>query len=179
MKSVRIDDETYAKIVRHSSENSRSITATIKVLVEQGLAPSPASQAPAPQQPVTQPAQQPSPYDAMWAAYFRSNGTVLDESTHFATADEAIDFFAKSSKPIHTAASDKALGVKELIDMSDEMKSLKAEREKWKKETEAVADTDGDFRVPADKYAKAADKINAIYKKADNFMSKYQGLTTQ
>lgn len=179
MKSVRIDDETYAKIVKHSSENSRSITATIKVLVEQGLAPSPASQAPAPQQPVTQPAQQPNPYDAMWAAYFMSNGTVLDESTHLATADDAIDFYAKSSKPIHTADSDHALGVKELIDMSDEMESLKAEREKWKKETEAVADADGDFMVPSEKYAEVAGKINAIYKKADNFMSKYQGLTSQ
>lgn len=179
MKSVRIDDETYAKIVKHSSENSRSITATIKVLVEQGLTSSPASQASAPQQPVPQPVQQPSPYDAMWAAYLKSNGTVLDESTHFATADEAIDFFAKSSKPIHTAGSDNALGVKELIDMSDEMEILKAERERWKKETEAVADTDGDFRVPSEKYAEVAGKINAIYKKADNFMSKYQGLTTQ
>lgn len=179
MKSVRIDDETYAKIVKHSSENSRSITATIKVLVEQGLTSSPASQASAPQQPAPQPSPQPSLSDMMWAAYVQSNGTVFDESTHFATADEAIDFFAKSSKPIHTAGSNKALGVKELIDMSDEMKSLKAEMEKWKKETEAVADAGGDFRVPSKKYAEAADKVNDICDKADNFMSKYQGLTAQ
>lgn len=179
MKSVRIDDETYARIIKHSQENSRSITATIKVLVEQGLNSRPASQVAAPQQPAPQPSPQPSLSDMMWAAYAQSNGTVLDESTHLATADDAIDFYAKSSKPIHTADSDHALGVRELIDMSDEMKSLKAEREKWKKETEAVADADGDFRVPADKYAEVTGKINAIYEKADNFMSKYQGLTSQ
>lgn len=179
-KTIILDDETYNKLKNKAAEEDRSMSKMAKILFDRalGMAPS-AGDTSAPQQPAQQPAQQPSPYDAMWAAYFMSNGTVLDESTHFATADEAIDFFAKSSKPIHTAGSDEALGVKELIDMSDEMEILKAEREKWKKETEAVADTDGDFRVPSEKYAEAADKINAIYKKADNFMSKYQGLTTQ
>lgn len=179
-KTIILDDETYNKLKNKAAEEDRSMSKMAKILFDRalGMAPS-AGATSAPQQPAQQPAQQPNPYDAMWAAYLKSNGTVLGESTHFATADEAIDFFAKSSKPIHTADSDHALGVRELIDMSDEMESLKAEREKWKKETEAVADTDGDFRVPADKYAEAADKINAIYKKADNFMSKYQGLTTQ
>lgn len=179
-KTIILDDETYTKLKNKAAEEDRSMSKMAKILFDRalGLAPG-AGATSAPQQPAPQPAPQPSPYDMMWAAYFESNGTVLDESTHFATADEAIDFFAKSSKPIHTAGSDHALGVKELIDMSDEMERLKAEREKWKKETEAAADADGDFRVSADKYAEAADKINAIYKKADNFMSKYQGLTAQ
>lgn len=179
-KTIILDDETYDKLKKKAAEEDRSMSKMAKILFDRALSLSPgAGAAPALQQPAPQPVQQPSPYDTMWAAYFKSNGTILDESTHFATADEAIDFFAKSSKPIHTAGSDEALGVKELIDMSDEMEGLKEEREKWKKETEAVADTDGDFMVPADKYAEAADKINAIYKKADNFMSKYQGLTAQ
>lgn len=179
-KTIILDDETYNKLKKKAAEEDRSMSKMAKILFDRALDMSPsAGTTPAPQQPAPQPSPQPSLSDMMWAAYLKSNGTVLGESTHFATADEAIDFFAKSSKPIHTDGSDKALGVKELIDMSDEMESLKAEREKWKKETEAVADTDEDFRVPAGKYAEAADKINAIYKKADNFMSKYQGLTTQ
>lgn len=181
-KTIILDDETYDKLKKKAADEDRSMSKMAKILFDRalGLAPG-AGATSAPQQPAPQPAPQPSPYDAMWAAYFKSNGTVLDESTRLATADDAIDFYAKSSKPIHTADSEHALGVKELIDMSDEMKSLKAEREKWKKETEAVADADGDgdFRVPADKYAEVAGKINAIYEKADNFMSKYQGLTSQ
>lgn len=177
-KTIILDDETYNKLKDKAAEEDRSMSKMAKILFDRALSLSQGAGATsAPQQPAPQPVQQPSPYDAMWAAYFRDNGTVLDESTHFATADEAIDFFAKSSKPIHTAGSEHAFGVKELIDMSDEMKNLKAEREKWKKETEAIADTDEDFRVPAEKYAEAADRINAIYEKADNFMSKYQGLT--
>lgn len=179
-KTIILDDETYNKLKNKAAEEDRSMSKMAKILFDRALSLNQGAGAtPAPQQPALHAAQQPSPYDAMWATYFNSNGTVLDESTHFATANEAIDLFAKSSKPIHTAGSDKALGVKELIDMSDEMESLKAEMEKWKKETEAVADTDGDFMVPSEKYAEAADKINAIYKKADNFMSKYQGLTTK
>lgn len=179
-KTIILDDETYNKLKKKASEEDRSMSKMAKILFDRALDMSPSAGATsAPPQPVPQPAPHPSPYDAMWAAYFNSNGTVLDESTHLATADDAIDFYAKSSKPIHTADSDHALGVRELIDMSDEMESLKAEMEKWKKETEAVADADGDFRVPADKYAEVAGKINAIYEKADNFMSKYQGLTSQ
>lgn len=179
-KTIILDDETYDKLKKKATEEDRSMSKMAKILFDRAMSLNHgAGAAPAPQQPAPQSAQQPSPYDAMWAAYFKNNGTVLDESTHFATADEAIDFFAKSSKPIHTAGSEHAFGVKELINMSDEMKELKAEGEKWAKETEAVADADGDFRVPADKHAEVAGKINAIYKKADNFMSKYQGLTAQ
>lgn len=183
-KTIILDDETYNKLKNKAAEEDRSMSKMAKILFDRALGLAPGAEATsAPQQPdqqaAPQAAPQPSLSDMMWAAYFKSNGTVLDESTRLATADDAIDFYAKSSKPIHTADSDHALGVKELIDMSDEMKSLKAEREKWKKETEAVADADGDFRVPADKYAEVAGKINAIYEKADNFMSKYQGLTSQ
>lgn len=173
-KTIILDDETYDKLKKKAADEDRSMSKMAKILFDRAL-----GIASAPQQPSPQPAPQPSLSDMMWAAYVESSGTVLDESTHLATADDAIDFYAKSSKPIHTADSEHALGVKELIDMSDEIKSLKAEREKWKKETEAVADADGDFRVPADKYVEVAGKINAIYEKADNFMSKYQGLTSQ
>lgn len=179
-KTIILDDETYNKLKKKAAEEDRSMSKMAKILFDRALGLAPGAGAiPSSQQPTPQPAPQPSPYDTMWSAYFKNNGTVLDESTRFATADEAIDFYAKSSKPIHTADSEHALGVKELIDMSDEMKDLKAEREKWKKEVEDVADADGDFRVPSDKYAEASDKINAIYEKADNFMSKYQGLTSQ
>lgn len=177
MKSVRIDDETYAKIVRHSSENSRSITATIKVLVEQGLAPSPASQAPAPQQPAPQPSPQPSLSDMMRAAYVQSNGTVLDESTHFATVDDVIDFYAKSSKPIHLANSDMSLRLRDLIEYSDEMIDLRKEHDRLGKEIEE--DDSSDWQKLAMEQQEIKAKIGALVNKADNFMDNYQGLTTQ
>lgn len=180
-KTIILDDETYNKLKKKAAEEDRSMSKMAKILFDRALGLNQdAGAAPAPQQAVPQQlSPQPSPSDMMWAAYAKNNGTTLGESMRFATADEAIDFYAKSSKPIHIAGNDHALGVKELIDMSNEMEELKAEREKWKKEVEDVADAGGDFRVPSDKYTTVAGKINVIYKKADNFMDNYQGLTSQ
>lgn len=37
MKSVRISDETYAKIVRNAKKNRRTISGTIELLIEYGM----------------------------------------------------------------------------------------------------------------------------------------------
>lgn len=167
MKSVRIDDETYAKIIKHSQENSRSITATIKVLVNQALTAAPT--------PIAQSAlQQPNSNDMMWAAYVQANGTTFDESAHFATVDDAIDFYAKSSKPIHLAGSDTTLRLRDLIEYSDEMIKLRKECDRLEDEI----DKDGsDWQKLAMELQEIKAKIRALVDKADNFMDNYQGLT--
>lgn len=179
-KTIILDDETYNKLKNKAAEEDRSMSKMAKILFDRalGMAPS-AGATSAPQQPAPQSAPQPSLYDTMWAPYFEANGTVFDESTHFATADEAIDFFARSGKPIHFAGSNKALRLRDLIEYSDEMRGLRAEAGKWTKEIEAVADAGGNPMVPTHKYSAVADKISDICEKADNFMSKYQGLTSQ
>lgn len=166
MKSVRIDDETYAKIIKHSQENSRSITATIKVLVGQALDPTPAA-LPVPQQP--------NQFDTTLAAYIQASGTIFNESTHFATVDDAIDFYAKSSKPIHLAGSDKSLRLCDLIEYSDEMMSLRKEHDRLDKEVEE--DDSSDWQKLAIEQQEIKAKIRALVDKADNFMDNYQGLT--
>lgn len=166
MKSVRIDDETYARIIKHSQENSRSIMATIKILVDKALTPQPVPQVP----------QQPSLYDMMWTAYSQANGTTFDESTHFATVDDVIDFYAKSSKPIHPADSNTALRLRDLIEYSDEMVDLRKECDRLGKELE---DDAPNWRELAMEQQEIKVKITALVEKADNFIDNYQGLTAQ
>lgn len=176
-KTIILDDETYNKLKKKANEEDRSISKMAKILFGRAMATAPVA-SPVPQQPNLN--------DMMLAAYAQANGTMFDESMRFATADEAIDFYAKSSKPIHTAGSSKALGVKELIDMSDEMKDLKAEVEKLDDEFKALGEDEiltmwtaggGDVRALNEKCVAAREKVTAIYEKADNFMRKYQGLT--
>jgi hypothetical protein len=179
-KTIILDDETYNKLKKKAADEDRSMSKMAKILFDRALSLNQGAGAtPAPQQPAPQPAPQPSLYDTMWAAYSESSGTVFDESTHFATADEAIDFFARSSKPIHLAGSNKALRLRDLIEYSDEMRGLRAEAGKWAKEIEAVADAGGNPMVPTRKYSAVADKISDICEKSDNFMSEYQGLNSQ
>lgn len=169
MKSVRIDDETYARIIKHSQENSRSITATIKVLVDQALTAAPA--------PVTLPVpQQSNSNDMMWAAYVQANGTTFNESMHFATVEDVIDFYEKSSKPIHLANSDMSLRLRDLIEYSDEMKSLRREHDRLEDE---INEDGSDWQKLAMEQQEVKAKIRALADKADNFMDNYQGLTAQ
>lgn len=164
MKSVRIDDETYARIIKHSQENSRSIMATIKILVDKALTPQPVPQVP----------QQPNLYDMMLAVNTQARGTTFDESTHFATVDDAIDFYAKSSKPIHLADSNTALRLRDLIEYSDEMIDLRKECDRLGKE---LADDAPNWRELAMEQQEIKVKITALVDKADNFIDNYQGLT--
>ena len=168
MKSVRIDDETYARIIKHSQENSRSITATIKVLVDQALTAAPA--------PVTLPVpQQHNSNDMMWAAYVQANGTTFNESMHFATVEDVIDFYEKSSKPIHLANSDMSLRLRDLIEYSDEMIRLRKECDRLDREIDE--DDSSDWQKLAMEQQEIKAKIRALVDKADNFIDNYQGLT--
>ena len=160
MKSVRIDDTTYEKIVRHAKENSRTITATIGVLVSQAL----------------KPVQQINSIDSLLGAITPARGTAFDEATRFATVDEAIDFFATSNKPIHLAGSDTVLGVRDLIEYSDEMTSLRKEYARLEDE---INEDGSDWQKLAMEQQEIKAKIRALADKADNFMDNYQGLTGQ
>lgn len=160
MKSVRIDDMTYEKIVRHAKENSRTITATIGVLISQAL----------------KPVQQINSIDSLLGAIAPAKGTVFDETTGFATVDEAINFFATSNKPIHLEGSDHVLGLRDLIEYSDEMKSLRREHDRLDSEIEK----DGsDWQKLAMEQQEIKVKIRTLVEKADNFIDNYQGLTGQ
>lgn len=160
MKSVRIDDITYEKIVRHAKENSRTITATIGVLISQAL----------------KPVEQINSIDSLVCGVTPTKGTAFDETTSFATVDDAINFYEKSSKPIHLAGSDSALRLSDLIEYSDEMRSLRGEYARL----ESEIDEDGsDWQKLAMKQQEIKAKIRALVEKADNFMGNYQGLTGQ
>jgi hypothetical protein len=160
MKSVRIDDITYEKIVHHAKENSRTITATIGILVSQAL----------------KPAQQINSIDSLLEAVTPAKGTVFDETTGFATVDDAINFFATSNKPIHLEGSDHVLGLRDLIEYSDEMISLRREHDRIDSEIEK----DGsDWQKLAMEQQEIKTKIRALVDKADNFIDNYQGLTGQ
>lgn len=158
MKSVRIDDMTYEKIIHHAKENSRTITATISVLVSQAL----------------KPAQQINSSDNLLGAIASAKGTVFDETTSFATVDETIDFFAASSKPIHLAGNDAALGLRDLIEYSDEMISLRKEYARLEGEIDKGG---SDWQELAMEQQETKTKIRALVEKVDNFMNNNQGLT--
>lgn len=160
MKSVRIDDITYEKIVRHAKENSRTITATIGILISQAL----------------KPVQQINSIDSLLGAITPAKGTVFDETTGFATVDDAIDFFATSNKPIHLEGSDHVLGLRDLIEYSDEMTSLRREYARLEDE---INEDGSDWQKLAMEQQEVKAKIRALVDKADNFIDNYQGLTGQ
>lgn len=177
-KTIILDDETYNKLKKKAADEDRSMSKMAKILFDRALSlSSSAGTTPAPQQPAPQPSPQPSLSDMMWASYVQSNGTVFDESTHFATADEAIDFFAKSSKPIHLANSDVSLRLRDLIEYSDEMIRLRKECDRLDREIDE--DDSSDWQKLAMELQEAKAKIGALVNKADNFMDNYQGLTAQ
>lgn len=159
MKSVRIDEITYEKIVRHAKENSRTITATIGILVSQAL------------NPVKQINNINGPMEAVTPA----RGTVFDDTTCFTTVDEALEFYGTHDKPIHREGDDKTIGVCELVEYSSELMSLRRQVA----ELDEEANKDGsDWQKLAIEAQEARGKISAIMEKVDNFIDNYQGLTS-
>lgn len=159
MKSVRIDDITYEKIVRHAKENSRTITATIGILISQAL----------------KPVKQINDINGLMEAITPARGTVFDETTYFATVDEALEFYGTHDKPIHREGDDKTIGARELVERSSELMSLR--REFAELDEEANKDG-GDWQKLAIEEQEVMGRINAIMEKVDNFMDNYQGLTS-
>lgn len=164
-KTIILDDETYNKLKKKANEEDRSISKMAKILFDRAIAPAPvASLVP----------QQPNLNDMMLAAYAQANGTTFDESTRFATVDDAIDFYAKSIKPIHLAGSDVSLRLRDLIEYSDEMRNLRKEHDRLDGE---INEDGSDWQKLAMEQQEIKAKIRALVDKADNFMDNYQGLT--
>lgn len=165
-KTIILDDETYNKLKKKAREEDRSMSKMAKILFDRALA---AAAAPTP---IAQFA--PQQYNSMPEMYVQGGGTVFNESTHFATVDDVIGFYAKSSKPIHLVDSDTALRLHDLIEYSDEMMHLRKEHERL----ESEIDEDGsDWQKLAMEQQEIKTKIRALVDKADNFMDNYQGLT--
>lgn len=159
-KTIMLDDETYNKLKNKAIAEDRSMSKMAKILISQAL----------------KPVQQINSIDNLLEAITPARGTVFDETTGFATVDEAIDFFATSNKPIHLEGSDTVLGLRDLIEYSDEMKSLRREHDQIDSEIEK----DGsDWQKLAMDQQEIKVKIRALVEKADNFMDNYQGLTGQ
>lgn len=162
-KTIILDDETYNKLKKKASEEDRSMSKMAKILFDRALTPTPIAQSALQQ------------YNSIPAMYAQSGGTVFNESMHLATVDDAIDFYAKSSKPIHLAGSDKSLRLCDLIEYSDEMINLRKECDRLDKEIEE--DDSSDWQKSAMELQEIKAKIRALVDKADNFMDNYQGLT--
>lgn len=159
-KTIMLDDETYNKLKNKAIAEDRSMSKMAKILISQAL----------------KPVQQINSVDRLLEAITPAKGTVFDETTGFATADEAIDFFATSNKPIHLAGSDSVLGVRDLIEYSDEMTSLRREYARLEDE---INEDGSDWQKLAMEQQEVKAKIRALVDKADNFIDNYQGLTGQ
>lgn len=158
-KTIMLDDETYNKLKNKAIAEDRSMSKMAKILISQAL----------------KPVQQINSIDSLLGAITPAKGTVFDETTGFATVDEAIDFFATSDKPIHLAGSDSVLGVRDLIEYSDEMTSLRKEYARLEDE---INEDGSDWQKLAMEQQEVKAKIRALADKADNFMDNYQGLTS-